>query len=115
MNTEQNTDIQRLANALRQKREVKGFEVRFQEIRTYRVFVEASNADEADFMAIRELQGNPEETSLIRTEFDFFTGNDTIVGGVDYDVLNYYSPENSGITIDLGLGITSNLGQFFYQ
>jgi hypothetical protein len=73
MNTEQNTDIQQLAAALKQKREAKCFEVRFQEIRTHRVFVEASNADEADFMAIRELQGNPEATSLIRTEFDFFT------------------------------------------
>ena len=73
MNTEQNNDIQRLANALRQKREVKRFEVRFQEIRTHRVFVEANNANEADFMAIRELQGSPEETTLIRTEFDFFT------------------------------------------
>lgn len=72
MNTEQNTDIQRLANALRQKREVKGFEVRFQEIRTYRVFVEASNEGEADFMAIRELQANP-ELSPIRTEHDFFS------------------------------------------
>lgn len=73
MNSEQNNDIQRLANALRQKREVKRFEVRFQEIRTHRVFVEANNANEADFMAIRELQGSPEETTLIRTEFDFFT------------------------------------------
>ena len=59
MNSEQNNDIQRLANALRQKREVKRFEVRFQEIRTHRVFVEANNANEADFMAIRELQGSP--------------------------------------------------------
>lgn len=73
MNTEQNNDIQHLAAALRQKREPKLFEVRFQEIRTHRVFVEANNANEADFMAIRELQGNPEETTLIRTEFDFFT------------------------------------------
>ncbi|MDD3020660.1 MAG: hypothetical protein PHX61_06730 [Alphaproteobacteria bacterium] len=73
MNTEQNNDIQHLAAALRQKREGKCFEVRFQEIRTYRVFVEASNAEEADFMAIREFQGNPDAVSLIRTEFDFFT------------------------------------------
>ena len=72
MNTEQNNDIQQLAAALRQKREGKCFEVRFQEIRTYRVFVEASNEGEADFMAIRELQANP-DLSPIRTEHDFFT------------------------------------------
>ena len=73
MNTALQDDIVTLANAIRQKREPKLFEVRFQEIRTHRVFVEANNANEADFMAIRELQGNPEETTLIRTEFDFFT------------------------------------------
>jgi hypothetical protein len=73
MNTEQNNDIQQLAAALRQKREGKCFEVRFQEIRTHRVFVEANNASEADFMAIREFQGSQADTSLIRTEFDFFT------------------------------------------
>ncbi len=72
MNTEKNSDLLRLANALRQKREAKGFEVRFQEIRTYRVFVEANNEGEADFMAIRELQANP-ELPPIRTEHDFFT------------------------------------------
>ncbi len=72
MNTEKNSDLLRLANALRQKREAKGFEVRFQEIRTYRVFVEANNEGEADFMAIRELQANP-EMPPIRTEHDFFT------------------------------------------
>lgn len=72
MNTGQTNDIQQLAAALRQKREGKCFEVRFQEIRTYRVFVEANNADEADFMAIRELQANP-ELPPIRTEHDFFT------------------------------------------
>lgn len=73
MNTALQHDIATLTNAIRQKRESKLFEVRFQEIRTHRVFVEANNASEADFMAIREFQGNPEATSLIRTEFDFFT------------------------------------------
>lgn len=73
MNTAHHQDIATLAQAIKQKREPKLFEVRFQEIRTHRIFVEANNAKEADFMAIRELQGNPEETSLIRTEFDFFT------------------------------------------
>lgn len=72
MNTAFQSDIAILANAIKQKREPKLFEVRFQEIRTYRVFVEAINADEADFMAIRELQANP-ELSPIRTEHDFFT------------------------------------------
>jgi len=73
MNTAQHIGITQLAYAMKQKREPKVFEVRFQEIRTHRVFVEANNAKEADFMAVRELQGNPEATSLIRTEFDFFT------------------------------------------
>lgn len=72
MNTAFQSDIAILANAIKQKREPKLFEVRFQEIRTYRVLVEAINADEADFMAIRELQANP-ELSPIRTEHDFFT------------------------------------------
>ena len=72
-NTAHHHDIATLAQAMKQKREPKLFEVRFQEIRTHRVFVEANNAKEADFMAIRELQGNPEDNSLIRTEFDFFT------------------------------------------
>lgn len=66
-------DLQSLETALMGKRAAKLFEVRFQEIRTYKVFVEATDSKDADFMAIRELQGNPENARLVRTEYDFFT------------------------------------------
>jgi len=65
-------DLQALKTALKSKRQAKLFEVRFQEIRTYKVFVEANNEQEADFMAIREVQGN-RDLNPIRSEYDFFT------------------------------------------
>jgi|GEM_PF-3122506 len=72
MDTAFDNEIGQLAEAIRQKREPQFFEVRFQEIRTYRVFVTANNPEEADFMAIRELQARP-DMNPIRSEYDFFT------------------------------------------